>query len=141
MQTTLDLATSRYQAGAIIKASGRLPVGITKGHPRWKLPYQLATNVRILGAVGPGEFVEKDRDRFSVLYRRRMEGIGFQTVHDTLEGIAPDDGRLVLLCYEDVHKPGEWCHRQVFAAWWESHTGQAVPELPPDIPIQTGLFG
>ncbi len=25
---------------------------------------------------------------------------------------------VVLCCYEDVRKPGEWCHRLVFAEWW-----------------------
>lgn len=131
---SLDLATSRYQAATAIEESGRLPVGITKGRPRWRLPYDLAGNIRRLGAVGPGEFTEKDRDRFAALYRSRMDDIGIDKVRMLLQAAAGDHDRLVLLCYEDVHKPGEWCHRRIFAEWYEEQTGDAVPELPPAPP-------
>jgi len=36
---------------------------------------------------------------------------------------------LVLLCWEDIRKPGEWCHRTMFAEWWAEHSGQGVLEL------------
>ena len=39
------------------------------------------------------------------------------------------DQDAVLLCYEDVHKEGVWCHRQIFAAWWQEQTGKVVSEL------------
>jgi hypothetical protein len=39
----------------------------------------------------------------------------------------------VCLCFEDLTKPGLWCHRQIFARWWTEETGEAVPELEPDV--------
>ena len=36
---------------------------------------------------------------------------------------------LVLLCYEDVRVPGDWCHRTVFAEWWAEQTGELIEEL------------
>ena len=41
------------------------------------------------------------------------------------------DHRLVLLCFEDLSKPGEWCHRRIFADWWKDITGDHVRELGP----------
>ena len=41
------------------------------------------------------------------------------------------DHRLVLLCFEDLSKPGEWCHRSIFATWWKEVTGDEVRELGP----------
>ena len=35
---------------------------------------------------------------------------------------------MILLCYEDVTNPDEWCHRTVFAKWWEDNTGETVEE-------------
>jgi hypothetical protein len=37
---------------------------------------------------------------------------------------------VLLLCYEDV-LAGDWCHRKVFAEWWQEQTGQVVEELRP----------
>jgi len=46
--------------------------------------------------------------------------------------IAADHGadQLVLLCFEDLRTPGRFCHRRVFATWWEELKGQVVTELP-----------
>ena len=42
---------------------------------------------------------------------------------------APHGKELVLLCYEDVRVPGDWCHRTVFAEWWAEQTGELIEEL------------
>jgi hypothetical protein len=44
-----------------------------------------------------------------------------------------------LLCFEDLTKPGLWCHRRPFANWWLENTGEVVPELEPDV-RQNRLF-
>src|SRR5262245_20214905 len=38
----IDLATSRFRNAELIAASGRTPVGIVVGRPRWKLKYEIA---------------------------------------------------------------------------------------------------
>ena len=42
---------------------------------------------------------------------------------------------IVFCCYEDVRKPGEWCHRLVFAEWWYEKTGVRIEELRDSSPI------
>ena len=37
--------------------------------------------------------------------------------------------QLVLCCFEDLRTPGAWCHRRIFATWWEQATGEPVLEL------------
>ena len=37
---------------------------------------------------------------------------------------------IALCCYEDVNKPGYWCHRRFFAEWWRGKTGEIIDELP-----------
>jgi hypothetical protein len=52
------------------------------------------------------------------------------TIRGALEQIVREAGSagLVLLCFEDVLE-GEFCHRRVFATWWEEKIGEHVPEL------------
>ena len=59
----------------------------------------------------------------------RMNRLGVGGVQDLLEPYVEEGKDLVLLCYEDLRKPGEWCHRQVFAEWWEKKTGVRIQEL------------
>ena len=42
-----------------------------------------------------------------------------------------DSGKpVVLLCYEDVRDPLQWCHRTMFAKWLLEKTGEIADELP-----------
>ena len=42
---------------------------------------------------------------------------------------------IILLCFEslapDNVADGQFCHRRIFAKWWEEQTGEAVPEFSP----------
>jgi len=130
----MNLATSRYQAADLIRASGRAAVGITRGNPRWPLPYPLVTNLRQLAPTGDMLHME-DRFMFEEVYHDRLEHLGAGGVRKLLEGVAKqaNNERLCLLCYEDLTKPGLWCHRRLFANWWLENTGEVVPELEPDV--------
>ena len=36
----------------------------------------------------------------------------------------------MLLCFEDIRKGAwNWCHRNIFASWWEQNTGEIISEL------------
>src|ERR1022692_1410154 len=113
----MDLATSRYQAANLIEASGRAAVGITRGYSRWKLPYPVITNLRQLAptremlAIG-------DACTFDKMYRDRLDDLGVDEVRKLLNDCAEraNNKRLVLLCFEDLTKPGLRCHRRLFAA-------------------------
>jgi hypothetical protein len=123
------LRTSRYQNRSGILASGLVPVRITLGHPRWKLGYELGATVRELAPdramMGLGE------EAFREAYTAKLERLGHERIAAILSAVSAQHGGrgLVLLCYEDLTKPGESCHRRLFAEVWERWTGEEVPEL------------
>jgi hypothetical protein len=130
----MDLATSRYQAADLIEASGRAAIGITFGYPRFKLRYPLIANLRQLAPTR--EMIRLDDPHtFEEMYRERFDHLGVSGVRELLTMCAEraNNERLVLLCYEDLTKPGLRCHRRLFSAWWEARTGEAVPELKPEV--------
>jgi hypothetical protein len=130
----MNLATSRYQAADLIEASGRAAVGITLGYPRWKLRYPVVANLRQLAPTREIIRVE-DEPMFEDLYRNRLDDLGVGGVRELLTTCAEraNNERLVLLCYEDLTKPGLRCHRRLFAAWWQENTDEVVPELEPEV--------
>jgi hypothetical protein len=93
------------------------------------LGYKLAANLR---EVAPDRAIWQLNDEaFDVAYRLQLERLGFDEITARLSRLALEHGnnRLVLLCFEDLRKAGESCHRQNFAAYWHEMTGELVPEL------------
>jgi hypothetical protein len=141
----VKLYTSRYydprwkSPGA---TDGLAMVRITVGKPKHPLPYPLAAHIRELTPYKA--FRVKDPDQYRRLYLERLEHYGVETIRQQLLKVstANDDADLVLLCFEDVLLPGEWCHRRIFADWWFEQTGETVEELatPPDKPQQLKLW-
>ena len=77
------------------------------------------------------EWIGLSEAEYRPLYIAKLESIGADTftewlrlLHNEAEGKSP-----VLLCYEALRKPGEFCHRRMFAEWYESKTGVVIPEL------------
>jgi hypothetical protein len=130
----MDLATSRYQAADLIETSGRAAVGITLWYPRWKLRYPVVANLRQLAPTREMMRVD-DARMFEEMYRGRLDDLGVSWVRDLLANCAEraNNERLTVLCYEDLTKPGLTCHRRMFAAWWQEHTGEVVTELEPPV--------
>jgi|ERR671925_379045 hypothetical protein len=124
----MQLATSRYQSADLIVESGLAPVRITLGHPRFRLRYELAGTCRLLAPTR--EIFGLQPEEFSRSYVRLLDRRGVEQIRAALEEIGreTDAPGLVLLCFEDV-LAGEFCHRRLFADWWETKTGDAVPEL------------
>ena len=65
-------------------------------------------------------------------YQARMDALTVEGIAAELEAAYPE-GRIVLLCFEDVHgrelPPAQICHRRTFAEWWQDRAGDVVPEL------------
>lgn len=124
------LSTGRYkQDDPEAFAAAYLPVGITTSTPRFRLGYKLAANVKQAAPLGIRG--EEDRERFEQLYRLRLDSFGPLFFTGMFTEIARKHGKpnLALLCFEDLTQAGEWCHRSMFARWWEHRTGVPVPEL------------
>lgn len=139
-----ELYTSRW-ANRDLAHLACVPVGISRGTPKWQLPYRY----RMLRSLAPSleAFVIEDEGEFSVVYRRQLEVLGPERIVSDITRISEQHGGLplCLLCFERLDEPGGWCHRRVLADWIEKNVGVEVPELVPgmiqaDDPAQERLF-
>lgn len=119
----MTIQTSYFSSPKITPEHAVIRISI--GHPRWKLPYQVAGK---LPALMPGRtWIGLEKAEYEKLYLARLDAIDPEAVVDeidTLAGTRP----AVLTCFEKL-TDGTWCHRRMFAAWFESKTGQKIEEL------------
>jgi hypothetical protein len=137
----LELYTSRW-ANRELAHLDVVPVGISRGVPRWRTPYRY----KLLRLLAPSReaFGISEPQEFERAYRAGLEKIGLEGIVSELWRISEEHGGrpLVMLCWE---RPGEFCHRRVLADWIEKNVGVEVPELVPgmiqaDDPAQERLF-
>jgi hypothetical protein len=122
------IRTSRYANRAAILASGLRPIRISIGAPRWPVGYELAGSLPSLMPTRP--MLKMEIGPYREMYLARLEVHGVERIAAELEALqTPEAPGLVLLCFEDLTKPGEWCHRRIFADYWEEKTGISIPEL------------
>lgn len=127
--------TSRY-SNKELPNGNYYPVGISIGHPRFRLGYELRE--QCFSLAPKGYMLNMDIENFKEAYYGKLEGIGIERIIsmvNKLDERARSEGKeLVLLCFEDVRVEGEWCHRTVFAQWWAEKVGEIIEELPDPTP-------
>lgn len=125
----MQLFTSRYQAAKEIIGCACGAVSTSVGSPRFKLQYPIIGHMPELAPSR--DMIHMARPVYEPLYLARLEKAGVDRIHKALMKIAETAkvDRLALLCFEDIRKPGEWCHRRIFAQWWMERTGEEIPEL------------
>lgn len=138
----MRLFTSHWRS-LELRALDAVPVSISRGRPRWSLPYRY----RRYDELAPDDrtWAHEDLNEFERSYISQLEALGADTIMAGLRRISEQHGgkALCLLCWE---KPGEFCHRRVLAAFIARETGIMVPELEPgDVPqrldaLQPSLF-
>jgi Protein of unknown function, DUF488 len=113
------LFTSRW-ASPLLCDLDVMPVGISRGVPRFKVSYRY----KLLRLLAPSReaFEIRGDNEFDEVYVAGLEEIGMEKIAATLVRISEQhDGKpLALLCFEPV---GEPCHRRVLAGWIERHLG------------------
>ncbi len=124
---TASYARMRERAGD----ASLLPVRTSVGKPRF---WPEAAAFPLVKELAPWGLVRiADEEEFTRRYRARLESIGVEAIRtrfDEIHATAP--GRaLVLLCFEKLQAPGDWCHRRTWARWWLERTGEVIPELEP----------
>lgn len=106
-------------------------VGISLGKPKFKLGYRIEEQCYSLAPKG--YMLRMDLESFKPAYFKKLEDIGAERIISMVrkfENAASQSGKeLVLLCFEDVRIPSDWCHRTVFAEWWRKQTGECIEEL------------
>jgi hypothetical protein len=138
----MTLATCSYTE---FRTDMGVPVRFTVGAPRWRLPYTIAGHAKLITPTRA--MLSLPYDAYSLTYRRNLDAVGVQAIRDELAAIA-GSGQVVLLCYERLNErdktSGEpkWCHRSIWATWWQDRTGEQVPELgaQPHTRTDTTLF-
>ena len=122
------MKTSYYQNRRIDPAIHAV-VQISNGFPRWgaRPEFNLEVLFPPVLLVGAG----LSREDFKRAYIAHLETIDLDSLKDALVEIeeACAHREPILCCFEALKKPGQFCHRSMFAEWYELKTGQIIPEL------------
>ena len=110
-----ELRTGKYTA-----------VRISVGAPKWPLGYALAGSIEELMPYGLLSI--EDKELYQRRYIERLDRFGIDVIQRRIDSFGFDKP-VVLLCYEDVRDPSQWCHRTMFAQWLLHQTGEAADEL------------
>lgn len=129
----IDIYTSRWADKSLAHLRCQ-PVGISRGVPRWKMPYRY----KLVRELAPDDrtWAEEDWSRFGDEYRRQLEELGLEAIVGKLEKISKEAGGLpvVLTCFE---KDPADCHRGLLASWLREN-GVEIQELAPgDLPTRS----
>ena len=122
---TPDVFTSHWRS-PLLEDADAVRVSISRGQPRRSLPFRY----RRLPELAPDDrtWAEETEEGFGASYARQLEELGAPAILERLERIAGGK-TLVLLCWERLADPDEWCHRRLLAAYIGRETGLVVPEL------------
>lgn len=135
----MEIYTSYYGNLKKLSRDNIIPVGISLGIPKWfngnNLHY-LAPTYAILRL--------ETEEEYTPAYLSHLEKVDLNRLREDLAILSNNEGGkdIALLCYE---KPGEFCHRRLFAKWLNEKTGYEVKEYgytekkEPDI-VQGSLF-
>jgi hypothetical protein len=75
------------------------------------------------------EWFRSPEDEFRRRYVEKLESRGLERLMADAESFVtgdPTHAKLVVLCFDDVRKPGVWCHRTIMGEWF---TEQGVPVI------------
>ena len=126
----MAILTSRY-GNKELRNDGDYPVGISIGKPRFKTGYEIREQCYALAPKG--YMLKMEYEPYREAYFQKLEEIGADKIIGIVQRMderAQEEGKtLVLLCYEDLRKPDQWCHRTLFAEWWQKMTGEVINEL------------
>ena len=121
---------SRY-SNPELKTGDYTLVRISLGAPRWRTGYTLTGAIKELMPTGLRQI--ENLEEFCKLYYERLDSFGVDKLRERIQYYESLGKPVVLLCFEDIRKGGSnWCHRSVFAKWWQARTGETIPELKDD---------
>ena len=127
----MKIATCSYTE--FLPAMGT-PIRFTVGFPRFlRLDYKIEGWARLISPRK--DMLGLPEDAYTREYLGIVNTAGVDAIRAELVKLAPASDQVVLLCFERLNeapKAGRdhnWCHRSLFAQWWEAETGEVVPEL------------
>lgn len=119
------LYVSRYSNKDLAETNA-VKLGISLGRPRFKVQYEIKGNIYVLA---PNRAIfNLDKVNFTKRYKEQLDKLGVEKIKAILAEYGYGEAEeMILLCYEDITTE-KWCHRTVFAEWWQEKTGEEVPE-------------
>ena len=112
--------------------SGALKVSISRKGAYFGVSYvnlgvePFAPSQDHLDAYKASEKTPEDIARFWRIYRERLDAVGIEEVGRRLQEATQGADEAVLFCHEKA--PDKFCHRMVFAEWYEEQTGEVIEE-------------
>lgn len=105
---------------------------------RWA-PRGTPAGFRIVKELAPRrEMLRMEREPYERIFVDEILGaLEPEEMWQRLHALA-DPHEPILLCWEQMKKPGEWCHRHMVARWFERALGVEAPELDPKKPSKNG---
>ena len=92
-------------------------------------PRRHPAGYRIYSKLAPGRwFNSVDEAMYRKLFAEQLVARDPQATWNELHTLAAGQ-EPILLCWERLVDPGEFCHRRIVAAWFEEHLGVTVDEL------------
>jgi uncharacterized protein YeaO (DUF488 family) len=120
----MQIFTSYYANRELQKGDYTL-VGISIGKNRWAKVDAYLTDI-----APTWDMVKMtNQNVYREAYFERLNTLDVNNLKKILEHLSSNKP-IVLLCYENLQKPGQWCHRTMFAEWWQTKTGEVIEELP-----------
>lgn len=118
----MEIYTSYYGNIRKLGNNSIIPVGISLGIPKW-------FNGHNLRYLAPTHAILRlqDNNKYTTAYLKHLESVNIDKLREDISMISRNENwkDVALLCYE---KPGDFCHRRLFAKWLEEKTGYKVKE-------------
>lgn len=119
------LFTSHWRSGLLPDLDATI-IGISRGTPRWDPGFRY----RVMRSLAPSDatWALEDLSEFEASYVEQLERSGAEKIMDDLARIV-GNRPAVLLCWERLTGPDEYCHRRTLAGFLEREAEIVVPEL------------
>ena len=75
------------------------------------------------------DMLHMEYEPYRALFMAHLDTLDAQATWGRLHELSGDH-EPVLLCYENLNRPGEWCHRTLVAEWFKRELGHEVTKWP-----------
>jgi hypothetical protein len=131
------MKTSYYTHAASLNRTKFFLVRTSLGSPRF---LKCDENAQFLAP--DREWLDLSESAYRRKYIAKLNKFGVPAFKSEFSKIQKAAGKreIVLLCYESLSPEkvaeGQFCHRRIFADWWEQQTGEKVAEVSPHQKVQ-----
>jgi hypothetical protein len=110
----MKIYTFYYGSVKKIEKADIVPIGISLQTPKWFLG-------ETIKSLAPSySMLKMNKSRYEIEFGKILEKTTAKAVINELRSIGKGKD-VALLCYESLHKEGEWCHRTMLAGWLQEH--------------------